>query len=131
MCYICCLRAACEGCMWLFVMINQSFFFNDTPTTYIYTDLHALSLHDTLPISGTSIPTSMTVVARGVGRPVAGDRLRQENSLLLADIEHALQRRTQLLARPLHVLLETAPGLPEAPLELVEHALVEIGRAHV
>src|SRR3546814_21083795 len=55
------------------------------------------------------------------------DRLRNEDVLLLADAEHPLQRRAQLLARPDDVLLEAAPGLPVAPLELVEHALVEEG----
>src|SRR3546814_15040343 len=68
------------------------------------------------------------VVALGVGRPEAVDRLRNEDVLLLADAEHPLQRRAQLLARPDDVLLEAAPVLPVAPLELVEHAL-EIGIA--
>src|SRR3546814_14062289 len=31
-------------------MMFCSFFFNDTPTTEIYTYLHTLSLHDALPI---------------------------------------------------------------------------------
>src|SRR3546814_17096001 len=33
------------SCLYLFL-----FFFNDTATTGIYTDLHTLSLHDALPI---------------------------------------------------------------------------------
>src|SRR3546814_9359043 len=33
-----------------------TFFFNDTATTEIYTYLHTLSLHDALPIFGSSLP---------------------------------------------------------------------------
>src|SRR3546814_20842127 len=44
-------------------MTLSCFFFNDTATTEIYTDLHTLSLHDALPISASE---SLVLLGRDV-----------------------------------------------------------------
>ena len=48
--------------------IDVNFFFNDTATTEIYTNLNTLSLHDALPISVRTVPTAI------LSRQVAGTR---------------------------------------------------------
>src|SRR5213594_5156140 len=50
--------------------IANSFFFNDPPTTEIYTIVHTLSLHDALPIFDGAAPCSLlgTHVGRRGGR---------------------------------------------------------------
>src|SRR5213594_821469 len=45
------------------------FFFNDTPTTEIYTSVHTLSLHDALPISPAARATAARVPLRSPGHP--------------------------------------------------------------
>src|SRR6185437_13077722 len=65
------------------------------------------------------------VVAFGGAFPIAVGRLRNHDVLLDGDVEHALEDGAQLLMRPCLVLIERAALFAVAPLELIEHALVE------
>jgi hypothetical protein len=67
------------------------------------------------------------VVALGGTGPIAVGGLRHQDLLADRDVEDAPQYRTQFVLRPLAVFGEALAILPVAPLELVEHALVEIG----
>src|SRR6184192_4864297 len=60
------------------------FFFNDTATTEIYTSIDTLSLHDALPISGTSPCNTRP----GAGRwPAGGGRSEEHTSELQSPID--------------------------------------------
>ena len=66
------------------------------------------------------------VVAFGGARPIAVGGLRHQDVLADRDVEDAAQHRAQFVLRPFPVFGEAPPVLPVAPLELVEHALVEV-----
>ena len=66
------------------------------------------------------------VVAVARRRPVAVDRLRLEDPLRFGLLDQAAQDRPQLLLRPGEELVERAAVLLEAPVELVEHVLVQV-----
>src|SRR5205814_9581784 len=65
------------------------------------------------------------VALRGAA-PITVGGLRRQDVLADRDVADARQHRPQFLFRPLLVFGEGAAVLPVAPLELVQHALVEI-----
>src|SRR5947209_7564679 len=67
------------------------------------------------------------VIAFGGAAPIAVGGLRHQDVLANRDVANAREDRTELLFRPRLVFGEGAALFPVAPLELVEHALVEIG----
>ena len=62
-------------------------------------------------------------------RPIAISRLRHQDFLADRDVEHPRQDRAQFVLRPFAVFVQRLAVLAIAPLELVEHALVEIRHA--
>ena len=66
------------------------------------------------------------VVALGGAAPIAVGGLRHQDVLADRDVGDARQNRPQLLLRPLLVFGQRAPVLAIAPLELIEHPLVEV-----
>src|SRR3546814_11657140 len=85
-------------------LLYSSFFFNDTPTTEIYTYGHTLSLHDALPISrgrarllvrpwprGAVVRGQRDLRRRGAARPAValrGGTARQVRKLAARSEEH-------------------------------------------
>src|SRR5438105_10708170 len=80
-------RRACAN--YAYVAVSLCFFFNDTPTTEIYT----LSLHDALPICGVEVRLHRGAALAVDRRPGDGDGPRSE--------EHTseLQSRVDLVCR--------------------------------
>ena len=65
------------------------------------------------------------VVALARREPIAVGGLRLQDALRLAQRQHAPHHRTQLLLRPAEEIVQRTALLPEAPLELVQAALVD------
>src|SRR5213080_5087942 len=59
-----CYNLYCLYLLYSFSFFFFFFFFKDPATTEIYTPLYTLSLHDALPISGSSPPCGRTSSAR-------------------------------------------------------------------
>ena len=65
------------------------------------------------------------LVALAGGEPIAVCGLRLQDALGLAQCQHAPHHRTQFLLRPAEEIVQRTALLPEAPLELIQAALVD------